>query len=45
MPLRDDIVVGSAISLELQNEQVVVVVNSTEKDYLGEILTLEAFAV
>lgn len=45
MPLRDDIGVGSALSLELQNEQVLVVVNSTEKDYLGEILTLEAFAV
>lgn len=45
MPLRDDIVVGSALSLELQNEQVVVVVNSTEKDYLSEILTVEAFAV
>lgn len=45
MPLRNDIVVGSALSLELQNEQVIVVVNSTEKDYLGEILTLEAFAV
>lgn len=45
MPLRNDIVVGSALSLELQNEQVIVVVNSTEKDYLSEILTLEAFAV
>ena len=45
MPLRDDIIVGSALSLELQNEQVVVVVNSTEKDYLSEILTVEAFAV
>lgn len=45
MPIRDDIIVGSALSLELQNEQVVVVVNSTEKDYLSEILTVEAFAV
>ena len=45
MPLRDDIIVGSALSLELQNEQVVVVVNGTEKDYLSEILTVEAFAV
>lgn len=45
MPLRNDIVAGSALSLELQNEQVIVVVNSTEKDFLGEILTLEAFAV
>ena len=45
MPLRNDIVVGSALSLELQNEQVIVVVNSTEKDYISEILTLEALAV
>ena len=35
MPIRDDIIVGSALSLELQNEQVVVVVNGTASSTLA----------